>query len=207
VKRASPSKGVIRAECDPAAIARIYQWHGAACVSVLTDRPYFQGSLEDLRRVRAAIGLPVLRKDFVIEPYQVLEARAAGADAVLLIAECLDGDLLEQLYAAIIDLGMTPLVELHEPDQLDRVLQLGAKLVGVNNRDLRTLQVDLNHTLRMRRIIPDDRLVVSESGIRDRRDVQRLEADGVQAMLVGETLMARRDVGDAVDELLGRGLA
>ena len=202
VKKASPSKGVIRADFDPVAIARIYQQHGASCLSVLTDEQYFQGSLEYLRQVRAAVDLPVLRKDFVIDPYQVVEARAAGADAVLLIAECLDDDLLERLYNAIVDLGMTPLVELYEPANLARVLRLGARLVGINNRDLRTFQTDMEHTLRLRRQIPADRVIVGESGIRSRQDVERLEAAGVQAMLVGETLMARPDIGAAVDELL-----
>jgi indole-3-glycerol phosphate synthase len=204
VKKASPSKGVIRADFDPVAIARVYEQHGASCISVLTDEPYFQGSLEYLRQVRAAVRLPVLRKDFIIDPYQVVEARAAGADAVLLIAECLDGVLLARLYAAIRELGMTPLVELYEPANLPRVLAIGAELVGINNRDLRTFHTDLEHTLRLRREIPADRVVVGESGIRTRGDVERLEAAGVQAMLVGETFMARADVGAAVDELLGK---
>jgi indole-3-glycerol phosphate synthase len=203
VKKASPSKGVIRADFDPVAIARTYQQHGASCISVLTDEPYFQGSLEYLRQVRAAVDLPVLRKDFIIDPYQVVEARAAGADAVLLIAECLDDESLARLYDAIIDLGMTPLVELYEPANLPRVLRVGARLVGINNRDLHTFEVDLEHTLRLRRQIPADRIVVGESGIRNREDVLRLEAAGVQAMLVGESLLVRPDVGAAVDELLG----
>ncbi len=203
VKKASPSKGVIRADFDPVAIAQIYQRHGAACISVLTDEPYFQGSLEYLHHVRAAIDLPVLRKDFVLDPYQVLEARVAGADAVLLIAECLDDDTLGPLHDAVVALGMTPLVELYEPANLPRVLRIGARLVGVNNRNLHTFQTDLEHTLRLRREIPSDRIVVGESGIRTRQDVLRLEAAGVQAMLVGETLMARTDIAAAVDELLG----
>jgi indole-3-glycerol phosphate synthase len=204
VKKASPSKGVIRADFDPLEIAGIYQRHGATCLSVLTDRPYFQGSPEHLRQVRAAVDLPVLRKDFIIDPYQALEARAMGADAVLLIAECLDDDLLQRLYDAIVDLGMTPLVELYEPANLARVLRLGARLVGINNRDLRTFQTDLERTLRLRRHIPADRIVVGESGIRGRQDAERLQSAGVQAMLVGETLMANPDVGAAVDELLGK---
>jgi indole-3-glycerol phosphate synthase len=204
VKKASPSKGVIRADFDPVAIARTYQEHGAACLSVLTDEPYFQGSLEYLRQVREAVGLPVLRKDFVIDPYQVVEARAAGADAVLLIAESLDGDALARLHAAVVGLGMTPLVELYEPENLPRVLAIGARLIGVNNRDLRTFQVDLEHTIRLRREIPADRVVVGESGIRTRDDALRLEQAGVQAMLVGESLMASPDIGAAVDRLLGR---
>jgi indole-3-glycerol phosphate synthase len=203
VKKASPSKGVIRADFDPVAIARTYQQHGASCISVLTDEQYFQGSLDYLRQVRAAVDLPVLRKDFIIDPYQVVEARAAGADAVLLIAECLDDELLARLHDAIIELGMTPLVELYDPANLPRVLQVGARLVGVNNRDLHTFRVDLEHTLRLRRQIPADRIVVGESGIRTRADVERLEAAGVQAMLVGESLLVQADVGAAVDELLG----
>jgi indole-3-glycerol phosphate synthase len=204
VKKASPSKGVICEDFDPVAIARIYERHGASCVSVLTDRPFFQGDLDYLRQIRAAIGLPLLRKDFIIDPYQVIEARAAGADAVLLIAECLDDELLPLLYRAILNLGMTPLVELYEPANLPRVLRLGAKLIGINNRNLHTFATDLDHTLRLRREIPGDRVVVGESGIRCRADVERLQAAGVNAMLVGETLMACDDIGAAVDELLGR---
>jgi indole-3-glycerol phosphate synthase len=204
VKKASPSKGVIRADFDPVEIARIYQRHGATCLSVLTDAPYFQGSLEYLRQIRAAVDLPLLRKDFIIDPYQVYEARAAGADAVLLIAECLDDQQLAELHGQIVALGMTPLVELYEPANLARVLKIGARLVGVNNRDLHTFQVDVEHTLQLWREIPADRIVVSESGIRSREDVLRLEAAGIQAMLVGETLMARADIGGAVDELLGK---
>ena len=154
VKKASPSKGVIREDFRPVEIARTYQKHGAACISVLTDRPYFQGSLDYLRQIRAAVDLPVLRKDFIIDPYQVIEARAAGADAVLLIAECLDDRQLRTLHDAIVDLGMTPLVELYEPANLPRVLAIGARLIGINNRDLRTFEVDLEHTIRIRRKVP-----------------------------------------------------
>lgn len=203
VKKASPSAGVIRADFQPAKIAEIYQRHGADCISVLTDRPYFQGSLEHLRQVRAAVDLPVLRKDFVIDAYQVVEARAAGADAVLLIAECLDDAALRSLHDAVIELGMTPLMELYEPANLPRVLDVGARVVGINNRDLRTFKTDLERTLQLRRRIPGDRIVVGESGIRTHRDVERLEAAGVHAVLVGETLMASPDVGAAVKELLG----
>jgi indole-3-glycerol phosphate synthase len=203
VKKASPSKGVIRTDFDPVRIARTYQQHGAACISVLTDEPYFQGSLDYLRQVRAAVSLPLLRKDFVIDPYQVLEARVAGADAVLLIAECLDDQQLRTLHKAILSLGMTPLVELYEPANLPRVLAAGACLIGINNRDLRTFQVDLEHTIRLRREIPAGHRVVGESGIRDRSDALRLQKAGIDAMLVGETLMARADIGIAVDELLG----
>ncbi len=204
VKKASPSKGIIRADFDPVAIARIYQEHGASCISVLTDRPYFQGSLEYLSQIRPVVELPLLRKDFILDTYQLLEARAAGADAVLLIAECLDDGPLQQLHDATIELGMTPLVELYEPANLPRVLDIGAKLIGINNRDLRTFKTDLAHTIRLCGQIPADRLVVSESGIRTNRDVQRLEAAGVGAILVGESLMASPDIGTAVDALLGR---
>jgi indole-3-glycerol phosphate synthase len=204
VKKASPSRGLLRADFEPVAIAQTYQRHGAAAISVLTDERYFQGSLEHFRQVRAAVDLPVLRKDFIIDPYQVVEARAAGADAVLLIAECLDDAALKDLHDAIVSLGMTPLVELYEPENLPRVLGIAARLVGINNRDLRTFQTDLEHTLRLRRQIPADRIVVGESGIRTRQDVERLQAAGVQAMLVGETLMASPDIGAAVDELLGK---
>lgn len=204
VKKASPSKGLIREDFDPVEIARTYEKHGARCISVLTDVEYFQGSLKYLRQVRAAVDLPVLRKDFVLDTYQVLEARAAGADAVLLIAECLDDEQLGALYSSIVEHGMTPLVELFEPSNLDRVVALGAKLIGINNRDLRTFTTDLEHTIRLRSRIPSDRVVVGESGIRTHEDVERLEAAGVGAMLVGESLMREPDVGAAVDGLLGK---
>ncbi len=195
---------MIRANFHPVEIGRTYEAHGAACISVLTDGPYFQGSLDYLRQIRAAVDVPVLRKDFIIDSYQVIEARAAGADAVLLIAECLDDHQLRTLHDAIVDLGMTPLVELYEPVNLPRVLAAGARLIGINNRDLRTFQVDLEHTIRLRREIPADRRVVAESGIRNRADVEMLQHAAVDAMLVGETLMAQADIGAAVDELLGR---
>ncbi|MEI8375518.1 MAG: indole-3-glycerol phosphate synthase TrpC [Planctomycetota bacterium] len=204
VKKASPSKGVIRADFHPVEIACTYQQHGAACISVLTDAPYFQGSLDYLRQIRAAVTLPLLRKDFIIDPYQVIEARSAGADAVLLIAECLDDRQLCSLHEAIVSLGMTPLVELYDPANLPRVLAAGAKLIGINNRDLRTFHVDLEHTIRLRQEIPAGHRVVGESGIRHRADVELLQRSGVDAMLVGETLIARADIGTAVDELLGK---
>jgi indole-3-glycerol phosphate synthase len=204
VKKASPSKGVIRADFQPVEIARIYQAHGASCLSVLTDERYFQGSLDYLREIRAVVDLPVLRKDFILDPYQVFEARAAGADAVLLIAECLDDQNLRTLHNTIVELGMTPLVEIYEPANLPRVLDVGARLIGINNRDLRTFHTDLDHTLRLRSQIPADRVVVGESGIRTSADVERLAAAGVNAMLVGETLMRQPDIGAAVDQLLGR---
>ncbi len=204
VKKASPSAGVIRADFQPVEVALAYERHGATCLSVLTDGPHFQGSLDDLRQVRGAVGLPVLRKDFILDSYQLYEARAAGADAVLLIAECLDDCNLRKLHNEIVALGMTPLVELYEPENLQRALDAGATLIGVNNRDLRTFETDLEHTLRLRERIPEECVLVSESGIRTHADVERLAAAGVDAILVGESLMASRDIGAAVDALLGR---
>jgi indole-3-glycerol phosphate synthase len=205
VKKASPSAGVIRADFDPVAIARVYEAHGAACISVLTDEPYFQGRLEYLTQIRAAVGLPVLRKDFILDTYQLVEARVAGADAVLLIAECLDDCNLRKLFNEACELSMTPLVELYEPDNLKRVFDAGATLIGVNNRNLHTFEVDLGHTIRMRERVPDECVLVGESGIKTRDDVLRLEAAGVDAMLVGESLTREADIGAAVDRLLERG--
>lgn len=204
IKKASPSKGIIREDFRPLEIARAYEQAGATCLSVLTDESYFQGSLDTLRQIRQQTKLPALRKDFILDSYQLLEARAAGADAVLLIAECLDDCNLRKLYRETIDLGMTPLVEFYEPENLKRVLEAGATLIGVNNRDLRTFEVDLNHTIRMRQDIPDECLLVGESGIHSLADAQRLEAAGVDAMLVGESLMRQPDVEAAVRSLLGR---
>ncbi len=204
IKKASPSAGLIRADFQPVEIGLIYERHGARCLSVLTDEPYFQGSLDHLRQVRAAVGLPVLRKDFILDSYQLHEARAAGADAVLLIAECLDDCHLRKLHNEAVALGMTPLVELYEPENLQRVFDAGATLIGINNRDLRSFHTDLEHTLRLRERIPDECVLVSESGIRTRADVERLASAGVDAILVGETLMASPDIGAAVDALLGR---
>ncbi|MBV8558797.1 MAG: indole-3-glycerol phosphate synthase TrpC [Planctomycetaceae bacterium] len=203
VKKASPSAGVLRADFDPIAIARTYQAHGAACISVLTDVPYFQGHLSFLARIRASVAIPLLRKDFLIDEYQVVEARLAGADAILLIAEILDDATLARLLARARDLGMAALLEFHDEANLPRVLAAGADLVGINNRDLHRFVTDLDRTLRLRDRIPPEVLLVSESGIRTRRDVERLEAAGVSAILVGETLMRSDDIGRAVEQLLG----
>jgi indole-3-glycerol phosphate synthase len=203
VKKASPSKGIIRADFDPVTIARTYEAHGASCLSVLTDEPFFQGSLDDLRKVRQAVAIPILRKDFILDTYQLVEARVAGADAVLLIAECLDDCHLRKLHNEAIELGMTPLVEFYEPENLDRVVAAGSQLIGVNNRDLRSFEVDLGHTIRMRERVPLDCVLIGESGIHSRADVLRLQEAGVDAMLVGESLMRECDVGSAVDRLLG----
>ncbi len=203
VKKASPSAQIIRADFDPVAIARIYQEHAAACISILTDAPYFQGHLAHLARVRASVAIPLLRKDFVIDDYQVVEARLAGADAILLIAEILDDAELVRLREQAQRLGMAALVEFHDPANLPRVLASGADLVGVNNRDLNTFVTDIEHTLRLRDRIPPEVVLVSESGIRNRADVERLETSGVSAILVGESLMRSPDVGLAVERLLG----
>jgi indole-3-glycerol phosphate synthase len=205
VKKASPSKGVIRDDFDPVDIARTYEASGATCISVLTDEPFFQGKLEDLTAIRQNCSLPLLRKDFILDAYQLLEARVAGADAVLLIAECLDDCRLRSLHNQALELGLTPLVEFHEPENLPRVLEAGATLIGVNNRDLGTFHTDLQHTIRLRKQIPPSALLVAESGIRCRQDVQILESAGVDAMLVGEHLMASPNIGAAVRVLLGLG--
>jgi indole-3-glycerol phosphate synthase len=204
IKKASPSAQVIRDDFNPVAIAHICQEHGASCLSVLTDAPYFQGSLEHLRQVRAQVTIPVLRKDFLIDEYQVYEARAAGADAVLLIAEILDDTTLSHLMDLARSQGMAALVEFHDAAHLPRVLAAGANLIGINNRDLRHFTTDVEHTLHLRDQVPPEVILVSESAIRTRHDVERLEAAGVAAMLVGETLMRAQDVGWTIRHLLGR---
>jgi indole-3-glycerol phosphate synthase len=203
VKKASPSAGLIRADFDPITIARAYQEHGAACLSVLTDVPYFQGHLSYLARIRASVVIPLLRKDFLIDEYQVVEARVAGADCVLLIAEILEDTQMAALLARAHALGMNALVELHDAANLPRVLAAGADLVGINNRDLRTFKTDLEHTLRLRDRVPAEVVLVAESGIHTRADALRLQEAGVHAMLVGESLMRQPDLGTAVYELLG----
>jgi len=203
VKKASPSAGILRADFDPPAIARAYERHGAACISVLTDGPFFQGSLDHLRAVRAAVAAPLLRKDFILDRYQLLEARNAGADAVLLIAEILDEAELPRLLREAHALGLQALVELYEPANLPRVLDAGARLIGVNNRDLRTFVTRLEHTLEVAERLPPGYCLVSESGIRSRGEVLQLGAAGVRAVLVGETLMRAADIGAKLDELRG----
>ncbi|MGB0595836.1 MAG: indole-3-glycerol phosphate synthase TrpC [Rubripirellula sp.] len=203
VKRASPSAGLIREDFDPVSIASAYQQGGAACISVLTDAPFFQGSLEYLRQVREQVELPLLRKDFIVDRYQLLQARAAGADCVLLIAECLAGEELSRLHDQACELGLQTLIELFEPKNLDAVLATGTKLVGINNRDLKTFHTTLQHTLDLRPKIPSDRLVVGESGIRNHQDLKTLGEGGVKAVLVGESLMRQPDIEQATRGLLG----
>ncbi len=201
VKKASPSKGVIREDFDPVSIATEYASAGADCISVLTDRHFFQGHLDFLRQIRAAVNVPLLRKDFILDEYQVFEARVAGADAVLLIAECLTPDRLKQLHDQISQLNMTALVELYDAANLDSVMACNPTLVGVNNRNLNTFEVDLEHSIHIRKQIPADITFVSESGIFSHADVELLQANQVDAMLVGESLMRSDDIPRAINKL------
>ena len=202
-KRRSPSKGFIQRDADVSVVLPVYESAGAAAASVLTDTPFFGGSIEDLRRARAVTQLPILRKDFIIDPYQVAEARAAGADAVLLIVAALRDQDLRELLAEIHHWGMEALVETHDRDEVERAVAAGARIVGVNHRDLRTFEMNMDLAVDMRSIIPADRLVVAESGIRSAGDVRRLRAAGIDAVLVGETLMVAPDPALALRELLG----
>jgi indole-3-glycerol phosphate synthase len=201
-KRRSPSAGEIRPGCSPAEVALAYERGGAAAISVLTDGPYFGGSLADLRAVAAACSLPLLRKDFIIDPYQLHEARAAGASAVLLIVAALTDDELRSLHAGAHELALDVLVEVHDASELERALLAGASLVGVNNRDLRDFSVDPQRTFELLELIPPDVLVVAESGIRGPEQLARLEAAGVAAALVGERLMRAPEPELALRELL-----
>lgn len=203
VKRASPSAGLIRDDFEPVQIAKCYVDGGASCISVLTDEPFFQGSLSFLQQIRKAVSIPLLRKDFIVDRYQLLQARESGADCVLLIAECLSPEELLTLHQQAAELGMQTLIELFEPSNLDAVLATGTKLVGINNRDLRTFQTTLQHTLDLCPQIPDDRLIVGESGIRTHQDLQELATGGVKAVLVGESLMRQDDVTEALKRLRG----
>jgi indole-3-glycerol phosphate synthase len=203
VKKASPSKGVIREDFQPIEIAQAYKAGGASCVSILTDEKFFQGHLDFLTAIRAECDLPLLRKDFILSELQIYEARAAGADAVLLIAECLTPSDLQRLHDCVGSLGMTALVEFYDYENLDAVLQCQPKLVGVNNRDLKTFEINLEHSGRIREEVPNDVLFVSESGIFTHADVRRLVDWKVDAMLVGESLMRQTDIVVAVKNLLG----
>lgn len=201
VKKASPSKGVLRADFQPAAIAQSYAEHGAACLSVLTDVNFFQGCADYLRQARAACDLPILRKDFMVDLYQVYEARAMGADAILLIVAALDHGLMAELEACALELGMDVLVEVHDGAELDAALQLRTPLVGINNRNLRTFDVTLDTTLGLLQGIPADRLVITESGILGPQDVQRMRDANVHAFLVGEAFMRAANPGQELARL------
>jgi len=204
VKKASPSRGVIRAEFDAEEIARTYRDHGASAISVLTEEDFFQGSLENLVRVRRCVELPLLRKDFIFDPYQVYEARAHGADAILLIAAILSDGQVEDLSGLAAEMGMASLLEVHTGPELDRMLGLEARFIGINNRDLSTLQVDIRHTLNLLPDMPEDCTVVTESGLESRADVETFLNTRVTAMLVGSGLMKSENIGKKIDELLGR---
>ncbi|MGE5172720.1 MAG: indole-3-glycerol phosphate synthase TrpC [Betaproteobacteria bacterium] len=204
VKKASPSKGVIREDFDAVKIARTYEKSGASCISVLTEEKFFQGRLGYLGEIRRAAGLPLLRKDFIIDEYQIFEARAAGADAILLIAACLEKQQIEDFLGIASLAGLDSLVESHTYKELDKALLAGAAIVGVNNRNLSTFTVSLQTTLDLLKDIPEDRTVVSESGITTRDDVVMLQKAGVDAILVGESLMREEDIGKKVKELLGK---
>jgi indole-3-glycerol phosphate synthase len=203
IKKASPSAGLIRSDFNPSALARAYAGGGASCLSVLTDAPYFQGSNDDLRAARGAVRLPVLRKDFILDPYQILESRHIGADCVLLIMAALSDPLASELAAAAAEFGLDVLVEVHDGGELDRALRLGVRMIGINNRDLKTLRTDLATTERLAPEVPADRLVVAESGIRRPEDLDRLAAAGARCFLVGETLMREPDLATATRRLLG----
>ncbi len=205
VKKASPSKGPLRPDLDPVEFARIYEEAGASAISVLTDARHFQGSLDDLQAVRSALadGPPLLRKDFVFDEYQVCEARIYGADAVLLIVAVLEQPLLEALLAATNGLGMTALVEVHDKHEIERAAASGAKLIGITNRDLRTFEVDLSTTERLRPLAPPNATIVAESGIHSREDMKRLEAVGVDAVLIGESIVKAPDPSAKIRELIG----
>jgi len=203
IKKASPSKGVLRERFDPAAIAASYAKHGAACLSVLTDVQFFQGHADYLKAARAACALPVIRKDFLIDPYQVVEARAMGADCILLIAACLGDGQMSELEEAAIEQGLDVLVEVHDGAELDRALRLKTPLVGVNNRNLRTFEVTLQATLDLMGGVPRERLLVTESGILAQADVTKMRSAGVHAFLVGEAFMRAPDPGVALEALFG----
>jgi len=202
IKKASPSQGVIRADFEPADIAQTYAEHGAACLSVLTDQQFFQGSVDYLKQARASCQLPVLRKDFLIDPYQVYESRVMGADAILLIAACLDDAQMRDMETIARDLFMAVLVEVHDAAELERALRLNTPLIGINNRNLRTFEVSLDTTIALKAAVPKDRMVITESGIAGRADVERMNSAGIFGFLIGEAFMRAPDPGAAMASVL-----
>lgn len=204
IKKASPSKGVIRKDFDPDRIAMIYKEKGASAISVLTEEDFFYGSLSDLSSVRKAVTLPLLRKDFIFDQYQVYESRINGADAILLIASILEKPQIEDLMGLSGEIGMDSLVEVHNLRDLDKALMAGTVIIGINNRDLDNLKVDIETTFKLIRDIPGEKIVVSESGINERGDIERLGRERVDAILVGTAFMEAQDIGKKVEELLGK---
>ena len=204
VKRASPSKGILMEDMDPATLGGFYEHSGAAAISVLTDEKYFQGSLADFVSVRRAVDVPCLRKEFIIDPYQIYESRASSADAILLIVRILSDEELKDFQALAHELGMACLVETHDAAEVERALEADAAIIGINNRDLTTFEVDMMRTLEIKKMVPGGKVLVSESGIRTRDDVRRLDKGGIDAILVGEALVTSDDISGKIREILGR---
>ena len=202
IKRASPSKGVLRADFDPVGISKSYSKGGASAISVLTDSRFFKGSLDHLRNVRSAVGLPLLRKDFIIDPYQVYESRFYGADAILLIVAALDSAILRELLELAHSLEIDAIVEIHDERELDEAIEAGGKIIGINNRDLKTFDVSLETSIRLCKLIPKGKIIVSESGIGSQDDIKRLKSAGISVLLIGETFMRARDPGEELRKLL-----